>query len=235
MFRTDDRVVFARGDSVRGTVTDVEDGESAVSWDDHPEVEPRWYDNALLRPAPDEEDRIENGLSAVHAPEIQHLEYTTELDPSLGSVVPVRDRDYGNGSKAPVLITAQEIYDLFPGLQLAAQEHMVVGILDTRQKLLGWKTAHKGVIDSVEVSLREILGDAHLLNGRFLVMLHNHPSGDPEPSDADRELTQAVVNLGRDWNLDLLDHIVVGRAGNESGKLFYSFREAGELPEIGDG
>lgn len=79
----------------------------------------------------------------------------------------------------------------------------------------------QGTVDEAVVYPREIIKHALHLNASHLILAHNHPSGDPRPSEADKALTLRISNLLTDLGLSLLDHFIVGD------KELYSFREAG--------
>ncbi len=81
----------------------------------------------------------------------------------------------------------------------------------------------EGSIDRALVSPRDIFYEALKLNARYVVLLHNHPSGSTDPSEVDTLITMRIRDLGKDLGVDLLDHIIIG-----DGK-YYSFRDNGVL------
>ncbi|MCR5214783.1 MAG: DNA repair protein RadC [Eubacterium sp.] len=81
----------------------------------------------------------------------------------------------------------------------------------------------EGSIDRSIVSAREIFHQALKVNARYVVLIHNHPSGNPNPSDMDILVTAKLKKLGDSLGVDLLDHIVIGDG------IYYSFREHEEI------
>ena len=88
--------------------------------------------------------------------------------------------------------------------------------LDTRHAILAIEDLFFGTIDAAEVHPREIVKRALLLNAAAVVVFHNHPSGNPEPSAADRAITARIKQALGTVELRLLDHIVVGVDGTVS-------------------
>jgi DNA repair protein RadC len=115
---------------------------------------------------------------------------------------PVRGRDVSS----PEL--AAEV--LVPLLADRDRERCVAALLDTKHRVLDTVTVSIGSLDRTFMAPREILRDALLANAAALVVAHNHPSGDPEPSDDDERVTRRLVSAGRAVGIEVLDHLVVG-------------------------
>nr|WP_110972532.1 JAB domain-containing protein [Pseudomonas huaxiensis] len=111
----------------------------------------------------------------------------------------------------------------FLQLKLAPQKHEVFGVvfLDTRHRVISFEILFHGTIHAAPIYPRLVLQRAMELNCAAMVLAHNHPSGDVSPSQADRMLTQALVDLLAKVDVRVLDHFIVG-----SGEAF-SFAEAG--------
>ncbi|MDP9022397.1 MAG: DNA repair protein RadC [Actinomycetota bacterium] len=92
------------------------------------------------------------------------------------------------------------------------REHCVATLLDTKHRILSVVTVSVGSVDHTFMRPREILRDALLANAAALVLAHNHPSGDPEPSRDDELVTRRIVRAGEVVGIDVLDHLVVGGA-----------------------
>ncbi len=90
------------------------------------------------------------------------------------------------------------------------REHCVALLLDTRHRLLDTVTVSVGSIDHTFMSPREVFRDALLGNAAAVVLGHNHPSGDPEPSADDEAVTRRLARAGDLIGVTLLDHLVVG-------------------------
>ena len=103
------------------------------------------------------------------------------------------------------------------------QEHLLLLLLDNKSNLLGEKPLFTGTVNASLVSPREIYLEALRYHAVGIILLHNHPSGDPTPSDADRRVTRKIKDAGNLLDVPLLDHIVLGD------KRYVSFREEGYL------
>ncbi|MBI1886017.1 MAG: DNA repair protein RadC [Chloroflexi bacterium] len=104
---------------------------------------------------------------------------------------------------------------------LLEQEHLRVILLDTRNRVLGLPEVYKGNLNTAVVRVAELFRDAVRENAAALIVVHNHPSGDPEPSQDDVRITEQIVEAGRLLGVDVLDHVVLARQG------FVSLRERG--------
>jgi len=107
--------------------------------------------------------------------------------------------------------------DVFSHLQalLADYEHEVFALLllDSRHRVIAFQELFRGTLDGANVYPREIVKAALEHNAAAMVLVHNHPSGNPEPSQADRTLTHRVKEALDLVGVRTLDHIVVGREG----------------------
>jgi DNA repair protein RadC len=89
------------------------------------------------------------------------------------------------------------------------KEHFWVVCLDTRNRLIDWKQVSIGSLDTSIVHPREVFKEAVSASAASVIFVHNHPSGDPEPSKEDIELTKRLVKAGEIIGIDVLDHIIV--------------------------
>lgn len=112
---------------------------------------------------------------------------------------------------------------LMPRLRYANIEQFVVILLNTKNKVIGTEIVSEGSISGSIVHPREVYKPAILQHAASIAVAHNHPSGDPSPSDEDRELTKMVFAAGEALGIPLLDHIIIGDG------IYYSFLEAGAL------
>lgn len=99
---------------------------------------------------------------------------------------------------------------LQPLVRGADRERCVAALLDTKHRLLRTVTVSVGSLDHTFMSPREVLRDALLANAAAVVLAHNHPSGDPEPSRDDELITRRLVRAAEVVGIDLLDHLVIG-------------------------
>ena len=105
----------------------------------------------------------------------------------------------------------------------ADKEAFVVLVLNTRRRVLGHNLVSLGNLDSSIVSPREVFRPAIAMAASGLILLHNHPSGDPQPSEADIRITRELARAGQLLRIDILDHVIVGADSH------VSLRELGYL------
>lgn len=112
------------------------------------------------------------------------------------------------------LTSPQEVFSHLQTL-LADYEHEVFALLmlDSKHRVLGFHELFRGTLDGASVYPREVVKIALQYNAAAMILVHNHPSGDPEPSQADRVLTQKLKEALSLVGIRTLDHIVVGREG----------------------
>jgi DNA repair protein RadC len=132
-----------------------------------------------------------------------------------------RRRGYGALRKAR---DAQSVYDAFRAhFEPVDREQFLAVILDGRNQILGFNLVAVGTLTSALVHPREVFKPAILANAAAIILVHNHPSGDPTPSDEDRVLTRRLKEAGEVIGIRILDHIVIGddrfRSLSEEGLL----------------
>ncbi|MEE8391465.1 MAG: DNA repair protein RadC [Anaerolineae bacterium] len=101
------------------------------------------------------------------------------------------------------------------------QEHFRVLFLDTRSRLIGSETVYVGSLNTTHIRVSEVFREATRRNCAAIIVAHNHPSGDPSPSPQDVEVTRQLVEAGQLLDIELLDHLVIGK------QRFVSIRERG--------
>jgi len=101
------------------------------------------------------------------------------------------------------------------------QEHLWVINLDTRNRLLNIEKVYVGSLNSSMVRVGELFKPAIQRNAASIIVVHNHPSGDPTPSPEDIALTKSIVQAGKLLDIELLDHLVIGQ------NKFVSMKERG--------
>jgi len=106
----------------------------------------------------------------------------------------------------------------FLGIEMAAldQEQLRVVTLDTKHRILGSSLVYQGSVNQAQVRVAEVFRDAIRRNAAAIVLVHNHPSGDPTPSTADVALTTEIVRAGKLLDIDVLDHLVIGHGRHTS-------------------
>lgn len=94
------------------------------------------------------------------------------------------------------------------------QEHLRVLVLNTRSELLEIAEIYKGCVNSSPVRIAEIMRPAVRRNAPSIIVAHNHPSGDPQPSRDDTSITREIVEVGHLMGIEVLDHLVIGRGAS---------------------
>jgi len=129
---------------------------------------------------------------------------------------------------APQLDNPERIADLLREANRAYQvEHFQVVLLNTRRRLIRVEQISQGTLDTLLVHPREVFKSAIAANAAALVLVHNHPSGDPTPSEADIKVTRDLIRAGQLLKIEVLDHLILGRATQDRPKDFVSLRELG--------
>ena len=107
------------------------------------------------------------------------------------------------------------------------KEQFVVLLLNSRRRLVKQENISHGTLDTILVHARDVFRSAIAGNASAIVLVHNHPSGDPTPSDADIKTTRDLIRAGHLLKIELLDHIILGLATKERPKDWASLRELG--------
>lgn len=130
--------------------------------------------------------------------------------------------------ESPVLDTPEAVVNLLRARNLLlGVEQLQVLLLNTRRRLIRVETVTDGTIDTLLVHPREVFKSAIAANAAGIVLAHNHPSGDPTPSEADIKVTRDLIRAGQLLKIDVLDHVIIGRATPERAKDYVSLRELG--------
>ena len=130
--------------------------------------------------------------------------------------------------EAPVLDTPERIAELLrEENRLYDVEHFQVVLLNTRRKLVRVEEISQGTLDTILVHPREVFKLAIAANASAIVLAHNHPSGDPTPSEADIKVTRDLIRAGQLLKIEVLDHVIIGKRTAERTKDFVSLRELG--------
>lgn len=113
--------------------------------------------------------------------------------------------------------------------RLNGVEAFQVLLLNTRRRLIRAITISQGTLDTILVHPREVFKAAIAANAAAIVLVHNHPSGDPAPSEADVKVTRDLIRAGQLLKIEVLDHVILGSATKERPKDYASLRELGHF------
>jgi DNA repair protein RadC len=126
----------------------------------------------------------------------------------------------------PVCSSSQEIYDYFYySMRDLKKEIVKIVYLNSQNQIVEFRDLAQGTVDSSFIYPREVIEGAIKCNAVSLVIVHNHPSGNPEPSESDKELTRDLVYAGSVMKINILDHIIIGD------NRFFSFAAAGMIEQ----
>jgi DNA repair protein RadC len=157
---------------------------------------------------------------AIEAPEAPPLAEVWQIPVVSCRLVKERTQD----SPSKRVRSAVDVYELarryMDGLD---RESFVVLLLNTQNQIVGINTVTVGTLDASLVHPREVFKPAILASAASIILVHNHPSGDPTPSAEDRSVTRQLRTAGALIGIDVLDHVVIGEG------RYVSFAESGLL------
>jgi DNA repair protein RadC len=132
----------------------------------------------------------------------------------------VRENEFKYASRK--INGAEAVCDLLRtiGLHEKATEEFYGIYLSTKNDVIGIEMISRGTLNASLVHPREVFKGAILANANALILAHNHPSGNVEPSNADKQVTALLVNAGNILDVKILDHVIIGSKGGH-----YSFRD----------
>jgi len=120
--------------------------------------------------------------------------------------------------------TARDVFNFYAdSLKEKREEHFCVLYLNTKNMVISDELISKGIDNATIIHPREVFNLAVRLSAHSIILVHNHPSGDPTPSSEDEQITKMIVEAGEIIGIKVLDHVIVG---NEE---FVSLREQGKL------
>ena len=133
-------------------------------------------------------------------------------------------------AEAPLIDTPERIADLLrEEYRLSSVEQFHVLCLSVRRRLIADHRIAQGTLDAVLVHPREVFAPAIAEKAAVVAFAHNHPSGDPLPSEGDIRMTRDLVRAGQLLRIEVVDHVILGRRTIERPKDFVSMRELGYL------
>jgi len=123
----------------------------------------------------------------------------------------------GEVLERPVLASWSQVLDYCrASMGFEAKEQFRILFLDKRNQIIADEVQQKGTVDHTPVYVREVVKRALELSATAIVLVHNHPSGDPTPSRADIETTKQIVSSAKNLGIVVHDHIIVGKQGHSS-------------------
>ena len=122
-----------------------------------------------------------------------------------------------NPNERPRIATPEDVFNLV-GLEMSIleQEQLRVVLLNTKNEVTSIRTLYQGSVNQAQVRMGELFRDAVRSTATGIVLVHNHPSGDPTPSAADISLTRDAVKAGEMLDIAVVDHLIVGKGRNAS-------------------
>lgn len=123
----------------------------------------------------------------------------------------------GEISQRPVLASWAQVIDYCrAAMAFEPREQFRILFLDKKNVLIADEVQQSGTVDHTPVYPREVMRRALELSATAIILVHNHPSGDPQPSRADIDMTRTIVETGKPLGITVHDHIIVGRNGHAS-------------------
>ncbi|HET9233167.1 MAG TPA: DNA repair protein RadC, partial [Candidatus Eisenbacteria bacterium] len=132
--------------------------------------------------------------------------------------------DLAEGSREAVIQGPQDVFEITADLRRLRREHFIGLYLNTRNRLLVRETISIGSLNASIVHPREVFEPALRQGAASLIVVHNHPSGETEPSEDDLAITRRLSEAGEILGVPLLDHVIVGGGG------YTSLKESAGLP-----
>jgi len=124
----------------------------------------------------------------------------------------------------PKINSPEDVYRrLYPAMRESKKEHFIELCLDTKNQILKEETVSVGSLNANIVHPREVFKTALAESAAHIIVVHNHPSGDPTPSREDIEITKKLVEAGKIIGIDVLDHVIIGNDRH------FSMKEAGHI------
>lgn len=115
------------------------------------------------------------------------------------------------------------VYKAFNFLKYETKERFIVINLNSQHGIMNYETVAIGSVRGVSLRIAEVLRSAIIIGAPEILLAHNHPSGVPEPSQADIHITKKINDVAKQLSIDVLDHIIIGENG------FVSLKQNGDI------
>ncbi len=122
-----------------------------------------------------------------------------------------------NGKKSSILLSPKDVWERMEDIRGSKKEHFVVFYLDSRNQEIQREIISVGTLNESLVHPREVFESAIKHNAAGIILAHNHPSGDTEPSEVDIEITKKLIQAGKILDIKIVDHVIVS-SGSEDFK-----------------
>ncbi|MGE3310522.1 MAG: DNA repair protein RadC [Limisphaerales bacterium] len=130
--------------------------------------------------------------------------------------------------EAPLLDTPERVADLLrEDMRPLEVETFHLLLVNTRRRLITKERLAQGTLDTLLIHPRDVFRRAIASNASAIILAHNHPSGDPTPSEADIRVTRDLIRAGQLLKIEVLDHVILGQRTTERPRDFTSLRELG--------
>jgi DNA repair protein RadC len=130
--------------------------------------------------------------------------------------------------EAPLVDTPEAVANVLrEEARLRTVETFQVLLVNTRRRLMATVKISDGTLDTILVHPREVFKPAISANAAAIVLAHNHPSGDPTPSEADIKVTRDLIRAGQLLKIEVLDHVIIGHRTEQRERDYVSLRELG--------
>ena len=153
------------------------------------------------------------------------IKYDTRLDADKLPML-VKENSFNYGKRKIQVTNPSDIYWFFQDVENAEyldREFVFLICMDVKNKILGYFKVSEGTVNTSLLSPREVFIKALAVGAASIILVHNHPTGDPTPSNEDINITKQIKNAGEILRVNLLDHIILGE------NKYYSFNEGGLL------
>jgi DNA repair protein RadC len=151
------------------------------------------------------------GLPGIGPVKAAELQAALELGRRLSALEP---------EERPEVHSPRDVYHLVASeMSRLEREHLRVVLLNTKNRVLAVREVYRGTLNSSTVRMAELFRDAIKENAAAVIVVHNHPSGDPAPSPEDVRMTAEAARAGQLLDIEVLDHVVIGRP--QSGREGY--------------
>jgi len=134
-----------------------------------------------------------------------------------------RRADIGTGQSLPMIQSVSDVAAQATEIRDKKKEYLLAFFLNARRQLIAKEIISIGTLTASLAHPREIFSPAIGKAAAGVILVHNHPFGDPSPSDEDMRLTRRIAQAGQIMGIELLDHLIIGEKGS------YSFKTAGQL------